>query len=377
MTQRVFDGNVPNVDIPDYEPPSPHSELTDEANQERHITPPAERQNAFHAMGTEIPEGMDVEEALEYCHMANWNVRKIPHRQNIEVEDGQGGTRIAEVAIPNMYTVLRDSPFTGEPEALGAVGRKWTPFQNESVANLCRRLRDMGGVKPAAYGVLGGGRKTFLAMKFPEGLQFHSPHSGLVDTTDLYLTVFNSHDGFGSLSANITPVRPYCANQQRMAESLAKTRFLLRHTGEEQIRMQQLEELLGESFEYHQVYREMCQAQIEKELDEDEVLRELNKLFLATDPDLTERQRELRADVVGQVRYLYNHSETVEPFRGTAYGLYNAITEYTDHSMRVIVPDGQNEREVRALRTLQSEDVDSLKQRAFLQLLPADARVAA
>lgn len=335
------------------------------------VTPRLERQDAFHALGTQIPEGMSIEEALEFTHMANWNVRKTPHRQIITLEDGT----TTEVGIPNTFTVLRDSPFTGAPEALGSVGNRWTPFSNESVANLCSTLQGMGGVTPAAYGVLNGGRKTFLAMKFPEGLSFRSPRDGLLDTTDLYLTVFNSHDGFGSLSANITPIRPFCANQQRMAESMAKTRFLLRHTGEEQVRMQQLEEMLGESFQYHQVYKEACEAQIERELDEDDVLRELNKLFMAQDPDLTERQRELRGDVVGQVRAIYASSETVAPFRGTAYGLYNAITEYTDHSMRVIVPDGGNEREIRALRTLQSEDLDSLKQKAFMQLLPADARV--
>lgn len=333
--------------------------------------PRLERQDAFHALGTKIPEGMDVEEALEFAHMANWDVRKVPHRQVVTLPDGT----TKEIGIPNTHTVLRTSPFTGEPEALGSVGNRWTPFQNESVANLCRRLNGMAGVTPASYGVLGGGRKTFLAMKFPEGFEFRSPRDGLIDVTDLYLTVFNSHDGFGSLSANITPIRPFCANQQRAAESMAKSRFTLRHTGEEQVRMQMLEELLGESFQYHQVYKDACEAQIERELDEDDVLRELNKLFMATDPDLTERQRELRGEVVGQVRAIYSGSHTVAPFYGTAYGLYNAITEYTDHSMRVIVPDGGNEREIRALRTLQSEDLDSLKQKAFLQLLPADARV--
>jgi len=141
--------------------------------------------------------------------------------------------------------------------------------------------------------------------------------------------------------------------------------------------MQMLEELLGESFQYHQVYKDACQAQIEKELDEDQVLYELNKLLMATDPDLTERQRELRGDVVSTIRGIYNSSETVAPFHGTAYGLYNAFTEYTDHVMRVQVPDGGNERDIRARRVMESEELDSLKQKAFLQLLPADARVNA
>lgn len=358
------------VNVPGYEPPA----IVYTGNGSTIAgAPRLERQDAFHALGTPIPEGMSVEDALEYTHMANWDVRKIPHRQIITLPDGTTD----EVAIPNMHTVLRTNPFTGKPEALGSVGNRWTPFQNEQVANLCRRLNGMAGVEPAAYGVLGNGRKTFLAMKFPQGFEFRSPHDGLIDTTDLYLTVFNNHDGYGSLSANITPIRPMCANQQRAAESMAKSRFLLRHTGEAEVRMQQLEELLSESFEYHQVYKDACAAMIERELDEDQVLHELNKLLMATDPDLTERQRELRGEVVGNIRGLYNSSETVAPFHGTAYGLYNAFTEYTDHHMRVIVPDGGNAREIRALRTLQSEDLDSLKQKAFVQLLPADARIAA
>lgn len=333
--------------------------------------PQLERQTAIHALGTPIPEGLSVGEALEYAHMANWNVRKIPHRQLIDLEDGS----TKEVAIRNMHTVLRTNPFNGEPEALGSVGNRWTPFQNEQCANLCSNLQGMAGMIPASYGVLGGGRKTFLAMRFPEGMTFHAPRTGVVDTTDLYLVIFNSHDGYGSLSANITPIRPMCANQQRVAESLARTRFLLRHTGEAEVRMQQLEELLGESLNYHHVYQQACEAQIERELDAEAVLHELNKLLMATDPDLTERQREIRTDTVMSIKSLYDTSEAVAPFHGTAHGLYNAITEYADHRMRVIVPDGGNEREIRAMRTLQSEDMDSFKQKAFLQLLPADARV--
>ena len=68
---------------------------------------------------------------------------------------------------------------------------------------------------------------------------------------------------------------------------------------------------------------------------------------------------------------LYLGSATVEPFRGTAYGVYNAVTEYTDHYSRVIVPEGRSEHEVRALRTL-SDPMDDLKARAFDLLVPTN-----
>jgi len=368
----VADLNTENhqPDIAGYQPPTGHSmDQPTEEQQQAMGVPVNQRQNAFHALGTDVSD-MSVDQALEHANMRNWNVRTIPHSQIVELEDGT----TTEVRIPNMNTVLRTNPFNGRPEALGAVGNRWTPFQNEQVAGLCQNLNGMAGLKPASYGVMGNGRKTFMSMKFPEGFEFQSPR-GTVDVTDLYLTVFNSHDGFGSLSANITPVRPFCCNQQRSAESMATTRWLLRHTGESEIRIAQLEQMLNESLEYHDKYRQATEAQIEYELDQDAVLRELNQLLHANDLDLTERQREIRQDTVATIRGIYDGSETVAPFHGTAYGLLNAITEYTDHYMGIRVPDGRNEREVRALRTLNNEDLDRLKQRAFTQLLPADAKV--
>jgi len=329
---------------------------------------PAPRADVFSTLGQKIPDGLSISEALEFAGMANWNVRKVPHSQTITLPDGT----TTEVSIPHTFTVLRDNPSTGLPDALGSVGRKWTPYQNEDCANLLSDLHNMSGATPYSFGATNGGRKTFLSLKLPEGFNFRSPVTGNSDLTNLYLVVFNSHDGFGSLSANLTPIRMFCCNQQRMAESMARSRMLLRHTGDAETRLQMLREVLDESFSYHHTYQLACEAMIEAELDGDAVLAELNKLLRANDPDLTDRQRELRADTVGSVRALYEGSPTVAPFYGTRYGLYNAITEYTDHHMRVIVPDGGNEREIRALRTLNNDQLDSFKQRAFAQLMPAD-----
>jgi len=324
------------------------------------------RMDAFHALGTEIPEGLSTAEALEYAHMANWNVRTEP----LTAVTYEGGER-REYPVSGRNVILRTSPFTGDPEALGIIGDRWTPFSNESVAGLTDTITEMSGAQLKTALVLNGGRKTGLVMEMPEGMTFTSPVTGEKDVTKLNLVLFNSHDGQGSLSAVLTPIRLFCANQQRMAESTATSRWLLRHTGEEQVRMAQLRELLSESFSYQDVFSRNVQAMIDRSLDEELARIQLNELFHANDPDLTERQRELRQQTVESVFDLYVGSETVAPFRGTAFGVYNAVTEYTDHYARVIVPDGGNEREIRALRTLTSEPMDELKARAFDLLLPA------
>jgi len=330
-------------------------------------TTPLPRQDAFHALGTEIPEGLTTPEALEFANMAHWNVRKEPLTAVIY----ENGVR-KEVPVPNQHAVLRTNPFNQQAEVFGVVGNRWTPFQNETVAGVTDSITRMSGARLTTALVLNGGRKTGLVMEMPEGMTFTSPRTGEKDVTKLNLVLFNSHDASSALSAVLTPIRLFCANQQRMAEGSATSRFMLRHTGEEQIRMAQLEELLSESFSYQDVFTRNVQAMIDRSLDEELARIQLEDLFSAKDPDLTERQRELRQLTVDSVFDLYMGSETVAPFHGTAFGVYNAVTEYTDHVARVIVPDGGNEREIRALRTLSSEPMDDLKARAFDLLVPSN-----
>lgn len=341
--------------------------VTSDDEQRAAVISTLERSDAYHRLGTPIPEGMSVPEALEYASMSNWDVRTQPLLAEIADEQGI----LQTVRVREKHAVVRTNPFDGVPEVLGVVGKRWTPFQNEDCGGLLDTIATMSGAAPISMGVLGGGAKTFMCLQLPEGTTHVSPRTGAHDVTNLYMTIFNSHDGAGALSAVITPIRPMCANQQRISESMARTRFQLCHTGDAKLRMQELADVIGESMDYREVYGNQVERMIEREMEDDEVFRELVKLLKANDPDLTDRAREMRTDVATTVLGIYRGSETVAPFRGTAYGAYNAFTEYTDHHMRVVVPDGANERDVRALRTLDSGPLDDLKQRAFAQLVAA------
>ena len=55
------------------------------------------------------------------------------------------------------------SPFTRDPEALGIIGDRWTPFSNESVAGLTDTITEMSGAQLKTALVLNGGRKTGLS----------------------------------------------------------------------------------------------------------------------------------------------------------------------------------------------------------------------
>lgn len=343
--------------------------MTDTATPAVDITPPVtNRVTAFHALGTEIPEGLSIREALQYAHMADWDVR-TEQLKAVITDEATGKPK--EVIVEGRKAVVRTNPFTNEPEALGVVGDRWKPFQNEDAASLLANIADESGAELRTALVLNGGRKTGLVMKMPNSLTFKSPVTGQDDVTDMNLVIFNSHDGMGSLTGLVTPIRLFCANQQRMAEATARSRFSLRHTGNALAKLEEVREMLGLQSVYQKAFADQCNAMIARELDDEHALLELEKLFGAKDPDATERSRELRKQTADTVFTLYLGSPTVLPFRGTAYGLYNAVTEYTDHVMRVVVPDGRSEMEMRALRTMESAQVDDFKARAFAQLVPS------
>ncbi len=328
------------------------------------ITTPAPRRDAFHALGTPIPSGLTVAEAMEHAHMNRWNVRKTP--LHAVIDDGDGG--VTYVTVPNRHVVLRDSPFTGKPESLGVVGNWWKPFANEDTVGLLTTLVDESDAELSTVGVLGDGRKTFFSMRMPGHMEFTSPVDGSKDITDLYLSVFNSHDGNGSLLAMVSPIRLMCCNQQRIAEATAKSTFKLRHTGNTVAKLSEVRSLLGLTFKYQDTFAAECEKMIAHSMENVEVFAIMQQVFGVAEAT-TERQTASRIETASKVFELYKQSDTVAPFRGTAFGAYNAITEYTDHYMSVGRKGGEADQ--RAVRTLTSDALGEIKSRAYSVLVPA------
>ena len=71
------------------------------------------RQDAWHQLGTVVPNELTAEEALRYAHLSNWNVRKEP------LFIGNG------TEVQDRFATVRDNPFIeGQVDILGVVGSK-------------------------------------------------------------------------------------------------------------------------------------------------------------------------------------------------------------------------------------------------------------
>lgn len=335
------------------------------------------RVDAWHKLGTAVGHAMTPDEALDAAHMRGWDVRKVPLTATFEetTEDAVRAGRLPGIRtmdVPNKFLTVRTNPVTKAVEPLGVVGRVWAPFQNEQTTALLGDITEASGGHIETLGALDGGRRTFVTMRMPSWMEFTVPGStGLKDISDLYLSIFNWHDGGGSLVANISAVRVVCANTQRIAESSAVSRVALRHTGNPTARMAEVRNLLGLTFAYRDTYVEICEQAIAKQVDTVQVMDVINDVWRVEGAQ-TEKQSKGRKRIAASVFDVYQTSETVKPFYGTAWGAYNAVTEYFDHIAPVVGGSKATAEEAaikRAHRTLTDDGMGQRKAEALTKLL--------
>ncbi|UJQ86611.1 hypothetical protein SEA_PENGUINLOVER67_89 [Mycobacterium phage PenguinLover67] len=322
------------------------------------------RTDAWHQLGQQVGHEMEPEEALAAAHMLGWNVRKEPLM--VQLPDG------SIAPLEGQFVVIRDNPWTGAPEPLATVGRFFSPTQNEASTQLLYDITDQSGAHIQTIGALRGGRETFVTMLMPTHVEFTGA-GGFTDKTEMYLAVLNNHDGQGKLRAMISPVRIVCANTQRLAEQQAVSTVGLRHTGDMAVKMEEVRRLLGVTFRYIDTYATEMEALVKAERDEAWVRAVLNDVFDVRKAE-SDRARNSRVGTVSKVMELMRVSPSIQPFEGTAYAAYNAVTEYADHFMPVLGKTGQDTK--RAMRSILSPEVAQLKGRAAVSLKEALPKTA-
>jgi len=228
---------------------------------------------------------------------------------------------------------------------LGVVGKGYVPVQNSNLQNLFEYLHENTSIDNIL--LLRGGAKVFVTARI-------NAEAEVVDGDPVrrYLHAFNSHDGSGSFGVFFSDIRLRCANQLSYltgrAASEAKRSgkgLICRHTKsvtafaeslpalvdiERQSFYQDIKELqqLTKLVVTPEIARKVLEATYAKELSgkiRDKETKEMRKR------DLTD----LRA--YSNIRSFFRGSEGIgiqgkRGIEGTAYGLFNAITQHETHS---------------------------------------------
>lgn len=291
---------------------------------------------AWHGLGQELPEGLTATQAFEKVGL-NWQTELWP----------------LQAQSPDMLTVLVDGkqevvPVRGHfahirtdnKAVLGVVSEDYVPMANAELSEFADILRNEAGedLNIETCGSLYGGRKVYVLVERPS--KAITPVAG--DVIRSYLNLCNGHDGMQRLLCYETNVRVVCANT--LIRSIHGPGFedgvKFRHTGSRdwKTRIPAVKALLGFADLAHAEFERKVKLMAEFETDPATQAEYMYRLFDKIHGVVTPGM-----DIKSADRLLKRRNETVDLWlgnlydtrqagcKGTAWGLLNAATQWSDH----------------------------------------------
>lgn len=313
--------------------------------------PSVDRRSA--RLGRSIVGATSAAEALSLADL-DWGLKVIEAEAlTVLTDDG-----VISTSIPGQRMVMRDDNHV----TLGVVGGRYTPIMNHSVFALTEHIRSQGGVYTEG-GALDHGRRVFMRMGLP------GTDVSLLNGRDLVnfgVSVRAAHDGTGNVTAEVVGTRLVCTNGMVAAIPGIPHVFKVRHTASAEMRMAEAETILAGAHQYAKAFAATAQHMLDTPMTRSAFEDYIDRLFPRP---LEPKGRavttwEARRDAL--VR-LFTFAETNDLGRDTAWGAYNAVTEYLDWEAPVRRTQGLSTSESRARRQFDNSTQD-VKDLAFATL---------
>lgn len=266
-------------------------------------------------LGTDISHVETINDALIEADL-DWGIKMIS-ADNISITTDDG---ITNTAFSGHRFVLRDDNDT----TLGVVGKRYTPINNRTAFSIGEHFLDQGATLKTA-GALDGGRSTFMTYDFP-GLDVAV---GGQDIVKFGLAITAAHDGSGTVNAGLTATRLVCTNGMMASIKGLPHVFRIRHTASGEARLTEARSILQSSIRFAKGFSALAEHMVNTPMDRATFDAYLDNLL--PEPDAEAKSAHTRWEKTrSEISDLYYFSQTNDFGRDTAWGAYNAVTEYLD-----------------------------------------------
>jgi phage/plasmid-like protein (TIGR03299 family) len=263
----------------------------------------------WHDMGTELSCPATAREAIEFARL-NYTVVKKPLKEVVDLNN--------PTDVPDRWATVR----TDTGAVLGIVDDSYEPVQNRDAFKFFDNLVDTDEAIYETAGSLGRGERIWILAKLPGYIKVNRK-----DIVGKYLLLSNSHDGSSLVRVKLTPIRVVCNNTLSSALQGAGE-IQIRHTANAAEDLKQAVSLLGLTnslFEQLDViFNRMALTKIS-----DKQLQDYVKTLVPDEHegDDYKKNQEIRDTFLK----LHESGQGADLSRGTLWGAFNCVTEYTDH----------------------------------------------
>jgi phage/plasmid-like protein (TIGR03299 family) len=271
---------------------------------------------AWHGLGATVEGLLTAAEALEAAKLG-WTVEKKP----IMVCGGR--------KIPDTFATVRND----DQSVLGIVGDAYNVLQNADAFNFFDTIAERGDAIYETAGSLFGGKRIFITAKIPGLIQVGTGE----DISEKYVLLTNSHDGTAAVQAKIIVTRVVCNNTLTAALRENGKAVSIRHSALMHDRLALASELLGIANSRFQQMEESFNAFAQHQMSEAEIKNYLLRCFKVSDVKGDKQHADQENDInkekraIGQILELHESGLGSDMARGTLWGAFNAITEWTNH----------------------------------------------
>lgn len=252
----------------------------------------------WHGIGTVITGTPTSDEAIRLAKL-DWDVIQLPVY-------AQG-----DIQCAGYWANVRSDT----NEALGIVKDRYKVLQNREAFSFVDDIMSEGGgdVRYETAGSLYNGRRVFMVTRLP-----NMTIAG--DAVENYLFFTTSHDGSGSFMAGISNVRVVCNNTLQLAMKTATRSWKCRHTESIQGKRDEAKQSLGLAVKYMGESKALAEEMARKLINEEQFFR---NLF-----DKSNYKEKNSEELVLRVHDIYHKKDDLANFRGTAWGMYNAVADF-------------------------------------------------
>jgi phage/plasmid-like protein (TIGR03299 family) len=207
---------------------------------------------------------------------------------------------------------------TDTDEVLGFVNSSYEPIQN---------IDALVAKDEAIYetaGVFGKGERIWILAKLPGYINVHGD-----DIVNKYLLLTNSHSLSSHVRVKLTPIRVVCNNTLTSALQGAGE-VQISHTPDAVRDLEQADTTLGWSNSLYEQLDIMFNGMAVRKITQ----VQLQEYVRALVPDNEEAQNTARTEKIrNSVLQLHDSGRGAHLSRGTVWGAFNSVAEYTDHMM--------------------------------------------
>jgi phage/plasmid-like protein (TIGR03299 family) len=290
----------------------------------------------WHGLGTYVGEEPVLsEEAIRLAGL-DWEVGKHPIYTEVpeKLWDGRPSVIInpKKITVPDNYAIVRED----NDRVLGVVGNQYNIVQNWEAMQL---MDDLAGpdklIRYHTAGSLFGGKKVWMLAELTHLTITPVPN----DEVKTYLVLMTGHDGRTNLMVFFTGIRVVCWNTWQIALQGAsrKGKFVkISHRPSAHDRMEEAKEILGLAQKRVVSHAEVLRALAMKSINGakwNEFLNDLMPLPEPKDMDKPGRGYTIALNKREKLTELFESGVGTDIIgvRGTGWGAYNAVTEFTTH----------------------------------------------